>query len=99
MKPKPSLLPEVRPTDPVLGGGSLRGTGVGSTTGEGEEESVVPSTKRARATGNKAYYVPKFLVNLVFILSVDVELPFLIIRNCHTHTHNRMPPYTSWNVC
>ena len=60
----------------------MRGTGVGSTTGEGEEESVVPSTKRARATGNKAYYVPKFLVNLVFILSVDVELPFLIIRNC-----------------
>ena len=60
----------------------MRGTGVGSTTGEGEEESVVPSTKRARATGNKVYCVPKLLVNLVFILSVDVELPFLIIRNC-----------------
>ena len=64
MKPKPSLLPEVRPTDPVLGGGSLRGTGVGSTTGEGEEESPVPSTKRARATGNKVYCVPKLLVKI-----------------------------------
>ena len=55
VKPKPSLLPEVRPTDPVLGGGSLRGTGVGSTTGEGEEESAVPTSKRARATGNEVY--------------------------------------------
>lgn len=55
MKPKPSLLPEVRPTDPVLGGGSLRGSGAGGMTGEGEEESAVPTSKRARATGNEVY--------------------------------------------
>ena len=81
----------------MLGGGSLRGTGVGSTTGEGEEESPVPSTKRARATGNKVYILCTKVIGK--ILSVDVELPFLTIRNSHTHTHNRMPPYTSWNVC
>jgi len=40
----------MRPTDPVLGGGSLRGGGV---TGEGGEEGEIPTTKRSRAAGNE----------------------------------------------
>lgn len=75
MKPKPSLLPEVRPTDPVLGGGSLRGTGVGGMTGEGEEESAVPTSKRARATGKCTLY---YVVQLMLL---SLSCPVLTIRN------------------
>lgn len=76
MKPKPSLLPEVRPTDPVLGGGSLRGTGVGGMTGEGEEESAVPTSKRARATGKcTLYYVVQLCVTVIKLSCFDNQKP------------------------
>ena len=67
MKPKLPLLPEMRPTDPVLGGGSLRGGGV---TGEGREEGEVPTEQLVMSCS--------YLLHSTELTSYDQAAPFIL---------------------